>query len=227
MNNTVLIIEDERELADVMAAYLKVEGFDTFTAYDGESGLELIKEHHPDVVLLDIMLPRLDGMEVCRQLREISDAIVIMVSAKNGEMDKVIALGTGADDYVTKPYSPLEVVARVRAQLRRYEKQNKQDGNHLLTCGELVFDKRAYTVHAGNIELVFTTKEFDMLYYFAENENLVLSREQIYDAVWGWQGIADDNSVTVYVNRIREKLNKAGLDYIKTVWGAGYKFCAG
>lgn len=227
MNNTVLIIEDERELADVMAAYLKVEGFDAFTAYDGESGLELIKEHRPDVVLLDIMLPRLDGMEVCRQLREISDAIVIMVSAKNGEMDKVIALGTGADDYVTKPYSPLEVVARVRAQLRRYEKQNKQDGNHLLTCGELVFDKRAYTVHAGNIELVFTTKEFDMLYYFAENENLVLSREQIYDAVWGWQGIADDNSVTVYVNRIREKLNKAGLDYIKTVWGAGYKFCAG
>ena len=223
----ILIIEDEQELAEILGAYLKVEGMETRIAYDGKQGYELYEKENPDLILLDIMLPQINGVDICKMIREHSDVPVIMISAKDGEMDKVIALGVGADDYVTKPFSPLELVARVKAQLRRYHGMTGRDSSkngNVLTVGELNLSKVSYTAYTkDHTEITFTTKEFEILYCLAESKNQVLSKEQIYQNVWGYAGICDDNSVTVYINRIREKLAQYGMDYIKTVWGAGYK----
>lgn len=233
MADTILIVEDEKELANIVAAYLKAEGFQVVIANDGQAGLEEFRRTNPSVVLLDIMLPKMDGIEVCKEIRENSDAAVIMISAKNGEMDKVIALGIGADDYVTKPFSSIEVVARVKAQLRRYQKIKEMTGTteklpeNVIQVGPLTLNKASYEAKVEDTDLNLTTKEFDILYYFAKNPNHVFSKDQIYEAVWGYQECGDDNSVTVYVNRIRDKLDRFNLDYIKTVWGAGYKFFAG
>lgn len=229
MAHKILIIEDEKELADILEAYLEVEGFKPITAQDGEEGLEKFHENEIGLVLLDIMLPKIDGIHVCKEIRGKSDVPIIMVSAKSGEMDKVIALGIGADDYVTKPFSPLELVARVKAQLRRYEKSKGSVSidNEKIIIGELILNKASYSALVNGEQLELTTKEFDMLFFFAKNPNQVFSKEQIYEGVWGYSGICDDNSITVYVNRIREKLGKFGMDYIRTVWGAGYKFSVG
>lgn len=226
MGHQILIIEDEKELAQILGAYLEVEGFESVVASDGEAGLKTFYEKKPSLVLLDIMLPKKDGIHVCKEIRESSEVPIIMISAKSGEMDKVIALGIGADDYVTKPFSPLELVARVKAQLRRYEKAQDTGvlSNDEASIGELVLNKSAYSATATGKYLSLTTKEFDILFLFAKNPNRVYTKEQIYESVWGYNGNGDDNSVTVYVNRIREKLHIYGLDYIKTVWGAGYKF---
>lgn len=230
MENKVLIVDDENELAHIVAAYLKVEGFEVKVANDGEKALQIFEEWRPMVVLLDIMLPKIDGIEVCKVIREESDASVIMISAKNGEMDKVIALGIGADDYVTKPFSSIELVARVKAQMRRQMKlsvereQDKQDREDHIVMGKLSLNKESYTASVDGENLSLTTKEFEMLFFLAKNPNHVFSKEQIYESVWGYTGYCDDSSVTVYVNRIRDKLDQYDLDYIKTVWGAGYKF---
>lgn len=226
MAKRILIIEDEKELADILGTYLQIEGYETYIANDGQTGLVTFYQCKPDILLLDIMLPKKDGIEICREVRTVSDLPIIMVSAKNGEMDKVIALGIGADDYVTKPYSPLELVARVKAQLRRYDqnlRKTEEQASESIDLGDLKLNKAAYTAQIKEDMINFTTKEFDLLYYLAQNQNLVLSKEQIYQAIWGYTECVDDNSVTVYVNRIREKLGKYHLDYIKTVWGAGYK----
>lgn len=223
----ILIIEDEIELADILGAYMQVEGFEAQIANDGASGLQRFYEFQPDLLLLDIMLPGKDGISICKEVRETSDIPIIMVSAKSGEMDKVICLGIGADDYVTKPYSPLELVARVKAQLRRYDaiqEKKKESDQNMTMVGKLVLNHSAYTASIGDEMLNLTTKEFELLYYFAKNQNIVLSKEQIYQTVWGYTDSVDDNSVTVYIKRIREKLAPYHLDYIKTVWGAGYKF---
>lgn len=227
MGHKVLIIEDEKELADILGAYLEVEGFTSIVAVDGDEGRKAFYENKPSLVLLDIMLPKVDGIRLCKEIRETSDIPVIMISAKSGEMDKVIALGIGADDYVTKPFSPLELVARVKAQLRRYEKVQEALGhsNDLeISIGELSMNQSSYTAFVKGKEVSLTTKEFDLLFLFAKNPNRVFTKDQLYENVWGYSGSGDDNSVTVYVNRIRDKLNAFELDYIKTVWGAGYKF---
>ncbi|MDP4144099.1 MAG: response regulator transcription factor [Bacillota bacterium] len=227
MGHKILIVEDEKELADILGAYLEVEGFEPIVKHDGQEGLKAFYEKQPSLILLDIMLPKVDGVRVCKEIREKSEVPVIMISAKSGEMDKVIALGIGADDYVTKPFSPLELVARVKAQLRRYEKSQNTAVTYdkeEVKIGELVLDKGSYSAMVKGELLSLTTKEFDMLFFFAKNPNQVFSKEQIYTGVWGYTGCCDDNSITVYVNRIREKLAKYELDYIKTVWGAGYKF---
>lgn len=225
MGQKILIIEDEKELAKILGAYLEVEGFVPVIAYDGAEGIAAFHKEQPSLVLLDIMLPVKDGIAVCKEIRENSDIPVIMISAKSGEMDKVIALGIGADDYVTKPFSPLELVARVKANLRRYEQMSQKINltKEEVVIGELVLNKSSYTAAVKGNDLTLTTKEFDVLYYFAANPNRVFSKEQIYQGVWGYQNYCDDNSVTVYIKRIREKLDKYNLDYIKTVWGAGYK----
>lgn len=220
---TVLIIEDEVELAEILGDYLEVEGYDVKIAFDGEKGLELFETCNPDMILLDIMLPKLDGMAVCKKIRAKSEIPILMLSAKSGEMDKVISLGIGADDYVTKPFSPLELVARVKAHLRRYQKSTPAIACEGLKIGKLVLNKESYTAKIGEEELELTTKEFEVLYFFASHLNQVFSKEQIYKNVWGMNEFGDISSVAVYIKRIREKLNLYQLDYIKTVWGVGYK----
>jgi DNA-binding response OmpR family regulator len=222
---TVLIIEDEKELAEILGDYLEVEGYGVKIAFDGDAGLNYFNEIHPNLVLLDIMLPKLDGMSVCKRIRETSETPIIMLSAKSGEMDKVISLGIGADDYVTKPFSPLELVARVKAHLRRYEKinLNTKSTRNELKIGKLTFYKESYVVLVNEDEIELTTKEFEVLYFFASHPNQVFSKEQLYENIWGMNEFGDISSVAVYVKRIREKLNIYNIDYIKTVWGAGYK----
>lgn len=225
MNKKILIVEDEKELADILGAYLEVEGFAPVASYDGEEGMSAFYRERPALVLLDIMLPKKDGVSICREIRENGDVPIIMISAKSGEMDKVIALGIGADDYVTKPFSPLELVARVKANLRRYEQLSAKAAlrKEEVIAGPLTLNKSAYTVLINGESLEMTTKEFDVLWHFAGSPNRVFSKEQIYNAVWGYGSFGDDSSVTVYIKRLREKLAQRGLDCIKTVWGAGYK----
>ncbi|MBZ9606317.1 response regulator transcription factor [Clostridium estertheticum] len=221
---TILIIEDERELAEILRDYLEIEGFKVFISFDGEEGLKLFKSKKPELVLLDIMLPKINGMEVCKQIRNNSNIPIIMVSAKSGEMDKVISLGIGADDYVTKPFSPLELVARVKAHLRRYkELEQSKAPSVIITIGKIKIRKESYEASIDGKIIDFTTKEFEVLYFFARNVNQVFSKEQIYQEVWGMNEFGDISSVAVYIKRIREKLNNFGLGYIKTVWGVGYK----
>ena len=226
MSQKILIIEDEKELADILGEYLKVEGFEVKICNDGKTGLEYFKKEQTSLVLLDIMLPLMDGITVCREIRSVSDVPVIMVSAKSGEMDKVVSLGIGADDYVTKPFSPLELVARVKAQLRRYQgtaNKEKDTSMDRICVGVLSLVPDSYEAYIEENSLNLTTKEFEILLLFAKNPGQVFSKSQIYEQVWGYQGVCDDNSVTVYINRIREKLKNRGCNYIKTIWGAGYK----
>ena len=225
MGQKVLIIEDEKELATILGAYLEVEGFVPIVRHDGVEGLAAFLSEQPSLILLDIMLPKKDGISVCKEIRTQSDVPIIMISAKSGEMDKVIALGIGADDYVTKPFSPLELVARVKANLRRYEQMMNKGSSTKdeLILGDLVLKKASYTALVKGNVLPLTTKEFDILYYLSANQNQVFTKEQIYNGVWGYEKYCDDNSVTVYIKRIREKLAAYQLDYIKTVWGVGYK----
>lgn len=229
MSYRVLIIEDEQELAEILGEYLSVEGYEIRTAFDGSRGLELMKEFKPDLVLLDIMLPNIDGITICKRIREKQNIPIIMLSAKSGEMDKVICLGIGADDYVTKPFSPLELVARVKAQLRRYYKLQNDNNNvdNSLKIGRLSLYKESYVAKVDNEEIDFTTKEFEVLYFFGSHVNQVFSKEQVYENIWGMNEYGDISSVAVYIKRIREKLREYDLDYIKTVWGIGYKLSIG
>lgn len=224
----ILIVEDERELAKILGDYLKLEVFFVELSYDGEDGIKQFKEKKPALMILDIMLPKKDGVEVLKEVRTLSDIPIIMLSAKAGEMDKVISLGAGADDYVTKPFSPMELVARVKAQMRRYgsfgnAKEEKQEK----TVGKLKFYPSSYEVYVEHEQLQLTTKEFEVLFFFASNLNQVFSKEQIYENVWGANEYGDISSVAVYIRRIRNKLEAYHLDYIKTIWGAGYKMTVG
>lgn len=222
----VLIVEDEKELGEILRDYLEIEGFEVYLSFDGEKGLAVFENVNPKIVLLDIMLPKIDGITLCKSIRKKSNVPIIMVSAKNGEMDKVLALEIGADDYVTKPFSPIELVARVKANLRRYE-DGLNINNHLiknqLSIGDLTLNKDSYSAYVNDKEITLTTKEFEVLYFLAENVNKVFSKNQIYDKVWGLNEYGDISSVTVYIKRLREKLAEYDLDYIKTIWGVGYK----
>lgn len=226
MPQKILIIEDEKELADILGAYLKVEGYETVICHDGQKGLENFRSEEISLVLLDIMLPVVDGMTVCREIRGESDVPIIMVSAKSGEMDKVVSLGLGADDYVTKPFSPLELVARVKAQLRRYQKNdagNQETDREKVVVGKLSMLPASYEAWMGQETLNLTTKEFEILLLLAKSPGQVFTKTQIYEQVWGYEGICDDNSIAVYINRIREKIKIYSYPYIKTMWGVGYK----
>lgn len=222
----ILIIDDEEELASILKQYLNIEGFEVIIASDGESGIKDFYEKSPALVILDIMLPKADGFEICTKIREKSDIPIIILSAKNGEMDKVVTLGLGADDYVTKPFSPMELVARVKANIRRYNgliDNNEKKASNVINAGILMLNKDFYEAFAGDNEIDFTTKEFELLYFLLDNINHVFSKEQIYENVWGYNEYGDIGCVTVYIKRIREKLIKYNVDCIKTVWGVGYK----
>ena len=225
----ILIVDDEKELAEVLCEYLKVEGFITSVAFDGEEGLKLFHAFHPDLVFLDIMLPKVNGVEVLKDIRVSSTIPVIMLSAKNGEMDKVISLGTGADDYVTKPFSPLELVARVKAQCRRYETycdNEVHNSGNIVKLERILLFEDSYEAEFDGKNVDLSTKEFELLRFFIKNKNHVFSKEQLYENIWGMNGYGDIGTVAVYIKKLRDKMDTMGIDYIKTVWGVGYKLTA-
>lgn len=224
----ILIIEDEPELAEILRDYLQAEGFHTYLAVDGEDGLEKFHSFSPHLVILDIMMPKLDGMEVCRLIRSKSSVPILILSAKGGDIDKILGLGLGADDYITKPFSPGEVVARVKAQLRRYIHLSAPT-QPSLSFGGLSIDIDSHSVQVGNSSVELTAKEFELLTFLAQNPRQVFSREQLFNQVWGYDDFGDINTVTVHIRRLREKIEQdpSQPEFIQTVWGVGYRFSGG
>ena len=226
----ILIVDDEKEIAELLKDYLEEEQYDVIMCSDGEQAVDIFRKTQPQLIILDIMLPKLNGMEVCRIIRSESSVPIIMLSAKKSEVDKILGLGLGADDYVVKPFSPGEVVARVKAQLRRYNQlmqpPEKQD---ILKYGGLELNLKAYEVALKGKCINLSAKEFEVLSFFALHPNQVLTREQIFENVWGYEEYGDMNTVTVHIKKIREKLEEepSNPQYIKTVWGVGYKFDGG
>ena len=220
----ILVVDDEQNIVDLVSAYLKKDDFNVFTALDGETGLTLAKRERPDLIVLDIMLPHMDGLEVLTQIRREYDPYVIMLTAKTEEIDRVVGLSIGADDYVTKPFSPRELVARVRAALRRLRKSNHEDSDtqhNILTFNELKIDLDSRKVWFGDNELEFTMTEFDLLAEMAENKGRVLSREQLLQRVWGYDYFGETRVVDVHMGHVRQKI---GPGFISTIRGVGYRF---
>lgn len=224
-NSKILIIEDDEDLGNLLCDYLNIETFNCTLAKDGVQGLNLALEHKFDLIVLDIMLPSMDGMQICRKIREKLHVPIIMLSAKSGEMDKVLSLGVGADDYMTKPFSPMEMIARIKAHLRRqgYLEEKKID-EECKIYGELKIYSKSYKVMIQNIEIPLTSREFQLLDFLINNEKIVFTKEELCNKVWGYNEFMDENTIAVYIKRLREKLGDIGKEAIKTVWGVGYKW---
>lgn len=231
MRKKILVVEDEKNIAELERDYLEANGYEVEIALDGKSGLDRALESDFDLVILDVMLPGIDGFEVCRQIRKNKECPVLMVSAKKDEIDKIRGLGLGADDYITKPFSPSELVARVTAHISRYERltsKGEEPVNYVINIGNLSIDKNARRVFINDEEVSLTNKEFDLLVFLASNPNVVFSKDTIFDKIWGLDAIGETSTVTVHINRIREKIedDSSNPQYIETVWGAGYRFKA-
>lgn len=224
----ILIIEDEVAIADLEKDYLELSGFAVETENSGDRGLERSLSEDFDLIILDLMLPEVDGFEICRQIREKKNIPVIMVSAKKDDIDKIRGLGLGADDYMTKPFSPSELVARVKAHLARYERlvnSNTQE-NDIIEIRGIKIDKTARRVWIDGEEKNFTTKEFDLLTFLAQNPNHVFTKEELFKEIWDMESVGDIATVTVHIKKIREKIEKYSSkpQYIETIWGVGYRF---
>jgi len=225
----IQIIEDEREIAELIRDYLEDEGYSVFISIDGRSGYEDAVRQEPDLIILDLMLPKMDGFEVCRNVRKTLEVPVIILSSKTSDMDKVLALGIGADDYVTKPFSSIELVARIKAQLRRAHKVNNEASRDVLNFSNIKMDIAAYNVYKNGQLISLTNKEFELLKLLAQNPGRVLAKEQIIQVVWGNNFYGDDNTVPVHIRKLREKIEDDSSKpiYIQTVWGIGYRFVGG
>jgi len=221
----ILVVDDEPIVTEVIERYLRREGFAVDLAGDGERGLDLARSLVPDLIILDLMLPKLDGLDVCRALRAESAVPIILLTAKGEETDKVLGLGLGADDYVVKPFSPGELIARIKAVLRR-ARSGPSAGAGALRFGDLRIVPRERRVEVAGRQLDLTAKEFDLLYFLARQPGQVFTREQLLDQVWDYQYVGDSSTVTVHVRRLREKVepNPVRPRWVKTVWGVGYKF---
>jgi DNA-binding response OmpR family regulator len=225
----VLIVEDERSIAELVRDYLERDGFRTQMAFDGRSALAAVTSFRPDLLILDIMLPHLDGQEVCRRVRAESDIPILMLSARKEDADKILSLGLGADDYVTKPFSPGELAARVKAHLRRYAGEHVRGGRRgRILYGPLQVDLDGRLVYLEGVLVELSAKEFDLLSFLAHHPGQVFTREQLFGQVWGENRFGDLKTVTVHIQRIREKLREdvSAPRFIKTVWGVGYRFDA-
>lgn len=224
MGNKILIVDDEKNIVELAKLYLEKDGFTTVCAYDGDEALKIFESTSPELVILDIMLPKRDGWQVCKEIRKASQIPIIMLTAKSDTFDKVLGLELGADDYMTKPFEPKELVARVKAVLRRSELQKDNEKR------ELVF--RNLSINIDNYELKINgetvdapPKEIELLYFLAQNPNRVYTREQLLDKVWGFDYFGDSRTVDVHIKRLRQKLEAANENWqLKTVWGVGYKF---
>ena len=226
----ILIIEDEEAIADLEKDYLELSDFEVKIENTGDGGLATALNEEFDLIILDLMLPGMDGFDVCKKIREVKNIPILMVSAKKDDIDKIRGLGLGADDYMTKPFSPSELVARVKAHLSRYDRlvtagQQKTE-NDIIEIRGLRIDKTARRVFIEGEERAFTTKEFDLLTFLAENPNHVFTKEELFRKIWDMESIGDIATVTVHIKKIREKIEKdnANPDYIETIWGVGYRF---
>ena len=224
----ILIIEDESAIADLEKDYLELAGFDVEIENDGDLGLIRGLKHEYDLIILDLMLPGTDGFEICRRIRDEKDIPILMVSAKKDDIDKIRGLGMGADDYMTKPFSPSELVARVKAHLSRYKRlvSSQQKQNDIVEIRGIRIDKTARRVYVEGEEKAFTTKEFDLLTFLAENPNHVFTKEELFREIWDMDSVGDIATVTVHIKKIREKVEKetSNPQYIETIWGVGYRF---
>lgn len=226
--NRILIVEDEEAIADLEKDYLELSGFEVEVANDGEAGLEKALGEDYNLIILDLMLPGVDGFEICRQVRNEKNTPIIMVSAKKDDIDKIRGLGLGADDYMTKPFSPSELVARVKAHLARYERligSNVQT-NDIIEIRGLKIDTTARRVWVNGEEKAFTTKEFDLLTFLAGHPNHVYTKDELFSEIWDMESIGDIATVTVHIKKIREKIeyDTSKPQYIETIWGVGYRF---
>lgn len=226
----ILIIEDDLNIQGIEKDYLEANSFSVSTAADGETGLKMALSGDFDLILLDIMLPKMDGLEVCRKIRAEKDIPILLVSAKKEDLDKIKGLGFGADDYIVKPFSPGELVARVIAHISRYnrltakEKKNTDDKD--ITIGALKLEKASRRAYINDTEIVLTNKEFDLIYFLAKSPDTVFTKEELFNEIWNYDSIGETSTITVHVNRIRDKIKEidSNLDFIHTVWGRGYRF---
>ncbi len=224
----ILIVEDEQAIAELEKDYLELSGFDVTIENSGDKGLEKALQGDYKLIILDLMLPKVDGFEICKRVREEKNIPMIMVSAKKDDIDKIRGLGLGADDYMTKPFSPSELVARVKAHLARYERLlgSGVKENEIIEIRGIKIDKTARRVYINGEEKAFTTKEFDLLTFLAENPNHVYTKEELFQEIWDMESIGDIATVTVHIKKIREKIeaNTSKPQYIETIWGVGYRF---
>lgn len=222
----ILIVDDDKEIVQLIAIYLQNEGFKVSKAYNGEEALALFEHSKIDLVVLDVMMPKIDGMEVCRILREKNHVPILMVSAKSEDLDKITGLMSGADDYLTKPFNPLELTARVKTLIRRaylYQEERQED-EILIRVGSLEVNKTFHTAKVNGRIIPLTAKEFEILYLMAANPGRVFSSEELFELVWKEKYFSSNNTVMVHISNLREKLEKElGYKMIKTVWGVGYK----
>ena len=224
----VLIVEDELSIAELEKDYLELSSFEVEIETDGKKGMEMALKNDYDMIILDIMLPGADGFEICKQIRAAKEIPILMVSARKEDIDKIRGLGLGADDYITKPFSPSELVARVKAHLARYERlvnSNIQE-NDIVEIRGIKIDKTARRVWVDGEEKNFTTKEFDLLTFLAQNPNHVFTKEELFKEIWDMESVGDIATVTVHIKKIREKIEKQSSkpQYIETIWGVGYRF---
>ncbi|ACD21850.1 response regulator transcription factor [Clostridium botulinum] len=230
-NKTILIVDDEKEIRDLVEIYLKSEGYATVKACNGEEALNIIREQNIDLVILDVMMPKLNGIDTCLKIREEREMPIIMLSAKSEGIDKILGLNMGADDYITKPFNPLELVARVKSQLRRFYKFNtkhmedEKEEESIIEIDELIINLETHEVILSNNLVKLTPTEFDILLLLSKNRGKVFSIENIYESVWNQEFMSSDNTVMVHIRKIREKIESDPRTpkFIKTVWGVGYK----
>lgn len=227
----ILIVEDDSSIAELERDYLEINNFSVQIANDGDTGIAMAKQNEFDLIILDVMLPGKNGFAICRELRNVKEIPILMVSAKNEDIDKVRGLGIGADDYIVKPFSPSELVARVKSHLSRYERLTNSDNKlkseqATIRIGKLKILPKAWRAYIEEEEVKLTNKEFELLVFLASNPNVVFSKEEIFQALWDVGSIGDIATVAVHINRLRDKIEKDSSNpvYIETVWGAGYRF---
>lgn len=217
----ILLVEDEEKMREMIKIAFKKEEFETIEAVDGKQGLALFRENKVDIVVLDIMLPEIDGWTVCREIRRTSNIPIILLTARGEEFDKLFGFELGADDYIVKPFSPKELVARIKALMRRYENRNSDSG-HRLQVGDIVIDKLSRAVLVNGVTITLTNKEYELLLFLTSNPKVVFTREQLLLKVWGYEQYGDPRTVDTHIKKLREKLGECA-NYINTTWGVGYK----
>jgi DNA-binding response OmpR family regulator len=222
----ILIADDNRDITDILSTYSRMEGFEPVVAGDGEEAIKLFEKYSPEVVLLDVMMPKEDGYEVCRKIRSKSNVPVILITARGEDFDKIMGLDIGADDYIVKPFSPREVMARVRAVLRRMAKNTKEVSENVIKVDNLEINLDEYTLHIGGKKVALTKKEIETMWTLASNPNKVFTRDNLLDSLWGFDYFGDSRTVDSHIKRLRAKLDTVEHPSwsIKTIWGVGYKF---